>query len=274
MADRGYNYGYQPDTGYHGEISSGQGYSNYPPDAGYTATGGPSASTYADTSGEYPNVRYAPGMQEVSISTGTTAYDRSAAMGHDVTAVTGNRIPTEPLGYHNYSGTTGNYTSPGAGRHAYGETRGHTRETSQRENFPHSPEDRRFEHGQVQNPRFWQGQPAESTWNYVQSGAPTKGEHEEVSSAGRGNMELDDERADNMMMEEGIDIDDMNDRFLKSGKHYKSGKHHHKHGKHHDKSGKHHDEHETYHKHDKHHKHHKRGRDDSPERGHRHGISH
>ncbi|KAI1197566.1 hypothetical protein F5X97DRAFT_324405 [Nemania serpens] len=63
--------------------------------------------------------------------------------------------------------------------------------------FPRSPEDRKLEWDPVQNPNFWQGDTASSTWNYVQSGGTTKVGDVEADSTKNGDKAIDEERAHN-----------------------------------------------------------------------------
>ncbi|KAI1144961.1 hypothetical protein F4825DRAFT_457998 [Nemania diffusa] len=86
----------------------------------------------------------------------------------------------------------------------------HTREThhggnprsSSAPQYARSPEDRRLSHSPVQNPRFWQGSTAHRTWNYVQSGAPHRGEDAPAENTRSGDEELDRERAHNVRREQ------------------------------------------------------------------------
>ncbi|KAI0875877.1 hypothetical protein GGS24DRAFT_453748 [Hypoxylon argillaceum] len=76
------------------------------------------------------------------------------------------------------------------------------RQSSSAPQYARSPEDRRLSHSPVQNPRFWQGSTAHRTWNYVQSGAPHRGEDAPAENTRSGDEELDRERAHNVRREQ------------------------------------------------------------------------
>ncbi|KAI0915032.1 hypothetical protein F4823DRAFT_557482 [Ustulina deusta] len=229
--------------------------------------GAPGAYTYEDTAGGYTCIETPttggytyPGATPYPYP-GTTGYDHSGIPGYDVTGTTGyNPIgttgynPSGVTGYHS-TGVAGNYTSTGA--------TGQSQQSGRANAFPRSPEDRVLERGPVQDPAFWQGDSAQRTWNYVQSGKPTKGEHDDVSSAGRGNRELDEERAHNVRRENRVDRRAHDEG---GGGHYEGRRRYHswdRHGDGHHKSDKHHkhhkhdknDKHDKHDKHDKRHKH-------------------
>ncbi|KAI1161350.1 hypothetical protein F5B18DRAFT_674758 [Nemania serpens] len=72
--------------------------------------------------------------------------------------------------------------------------------------FPRSAEDRKLERMPVKNPRYWQGPAATNTWNFVQSGEPTKTGDVEAESTKKGDKVIDRERAHNVIITIGASI--------------------------------------------------------------------